>query len=86
MRYKNILKPHGIVHLKTDSTLLYEYTLEVIQENKFELLDSTNDLYGDVDQNPENKNARTDVKSIQTYYENRYLKEGIKINYLKFKF
>ena len=85
-RYKNILKPNGVVHLKTDSTLLYEYTLEVIAEYQYKLLDSTNDLYGNAEQNASNENARSDVKSIQTYYEKRYLKEGIKINYLKFQF
>lgn len=44
-RYKKFLKPEGIVHLKTDSTSLYEYTLEMIEENKFPLIWHTNDLY-----------------------------------------
>ena len=84
LRYKNILKPNGVVHLKTDSALLYEYTLEVITENEFKLLDSTNDLYAGSENSGETK--RVDVKQIQTYYEKRFLKEGKKINYLKFQF
>ena len=31
-RYKKILKPNGIIHLKTDNTLLYHSTLEEIEE------------------------------------------------------
>ena len=78
-RYKNILKPKGIIHLKTDSAELYEFTLEVIAENKLPLLDSTNDLYGNV--TPE----RIEVRSIKTYYERLFTEQGKKITYLKFQ-
>ena len=78
-RYKNILQPKGIVHLKTDSAELYEFTLEVIAENKLPLLDSTNNLYGD--SNP----AREEVKSIKTHYEKLFSAQGKKITYLKFQ-
>jgi tRNA (guanine-N7-)-methyltransferase len=78
-RYRDILKPGGMIHLKTDSFLLYEYTLEVIEEHKLKLLESTDDLYG-------TGMAGTDeVRSIQTYYETRFLNEGKKINYLRFE-
>ncbi|HEY6163064.1 MAG TPA: tRNA (guanosine(46)-N7)-methyltransferase TrmB [Bacteroidia bacterium] len=78
-RYKKILGPGGIIHLKTDSVLLYEYTLEIIRENKLGLIDSTNDLYGS-----HTSTAREEVKSIRTYYEAGYLAKGMKINYLAF--
>ena len=78
-RYKNILKPKGIVHLKTDSAELYEFTLEVIAENKLPLHDSTNDLYGNVTQ------ERIEVRSIKTYYERLFTEQGKKITYLKFQ-
>jgi tRNA (guanine-N7-)-methyltransferase len=78
-RYRKILKPGGIVHLKTDSTLLYEYTLEIIHGHKLKLIDSTNDLYGG-----HSSPAREEVKSIRTYYETGYLAKGMKINYLAF--
>ena len=77
-RYKNVLKPNGVVHLKTDSLELHEFTLEVIQENKLELLDSTNDLYG----SPE---PREEAKAFKTHYENLFTAKGKKITYLKFR-
>ncbi|MBI4930513.1 MAG: tRNA (guanosine(46)-N7)-methyltransferase TrmB [Bacteroidetes bacterium] len=79
-RYKNVLKPNGIVHLKTDSAELHEFTLEVITENKINLLDSTNDLYGN------SEPAREEVKSIKTHYEKLFTAKGKKITYLKFRF
>jgi len=77
-RYMNILKKEGIIHLKTDSAELYEFTLEVIAENKITLLDYTNDLYTNSDP------AREEVKSIKTHYEKLFTAKGKKITYLKF--
>jgi tRNA (guanine-N7-)-methyltransferase len=76
-RYKNILAPEGIIHLKTDDHFFYTYTLEVIREQNHRLLWATDDLYqsGNTD----------DVVSIQTYYENRWLDMGKKIYYLRFQ-
>ena len=39
-RYRRFLKPDGIVHLKTDSRFLYEYTQSVIRANNLEVLAS----------------------------------------------
>ncbi|MED9963125.1 MAG: tRNA (guanosine(46)-N7)-methyltransferase TrmB [Bacteroidales bacterium] len=76
--YKNILKSEGIVHLKTDSQELYEYTKdEVLIPSKREILYNTNDLY--------NSDFKEDVIEIQTFYESMYLKIGKPITYLKFK-
>lgn len=76
--YKNILKQDGIVHLKTDSQELYEYTKdEVLIPSKREILYNTNDLY--------NSDFKEDVIEIQTFYEAMYLKIGKPITYLKFK-
>ncbi|MBI2269509.1 MAG: tRNA (guanosine(46)-N7)-methyltransferase TrmB [Bacteroidetes bacterium] len=79
-RYKNVLKPGGIIHLKTDNKSLWEYTLEVIRENKYQLLVSTSDLYSSG--SPE----LVDAASIQTFYENLFSKQGFKICYLSFRF
>ena len=79
-RYKNILKQNGVVHLKTDSAELYEFTLDVIAENNLKLLDSTNDLYSGSDSD------REEVKSIKTHYEKLFTAKGKKITYLKFRF
>lgn len=78
-RYKKFLKPGGIVHLKTDSTSLYEYTLEIIAEGKFTLIWHTNDLY---------KNCpadRAELVNIKTYYEKLFTDKGEDIKYICFR-
>lgn len=78
-RYKKFLKPDGIVHLKTDSTSFYEYTLEVIKENNLPILWHTNDLY---------KNCpadRQELVNIKTYYEKLFTEKGEDIKYIAFK-
>lgn len=79
-RYRKIMKPEGIIHLKTDSELFYDYTLEVINENKHELIYSNDDLYSNLD-DPRIK----DVIGVQTFYEKMWLAEGSKIKYLEYK-
>lgn len=77
-RYKKFLKPGGIVHLKTDSTLLYEYSLEVIEQNNFKINWHTADLY---------KNCppdRQELIEIKTYYENMFTAKGEDIKYISF--
>jgi len=75
--YKNILKKDGVIHLKTDDQGLYDYTLQVLEENKYTILDSTNDLY--------QAELYNDVLQIKTTYEKISLKQGSQICYLKFK-
>ncbi len=79
-RYKQLLKPGGIIHLKTDSELFYNYTLEVIKEYGHELLYSTADLYANTEA-PEVK----DVVDVQTFYEKIWLEQGLTIKYLRFR-
>ena len=45
-RYRKFLKPGGIIHLKTDSRFLHEYSKAVATENGLNIIDSTIDLYG----------------------------------------
>jgi len=76
-RYYDILKTDGIIHLKTDNIIFFEYTLDVIREHGHELLYKTYDVYGE-------ENSKT-LTQIQTFYESKWLKNGTKIKYLKFK-
>ena len=46
-RYSRFLRPGGIVHLKTDSRFLYEYTQSVIRANDLEVLAFGTDIYHD---------------------------------------
>ncbi len=82
-RYREVMMPNGIIHLKTDSTLLYEYTIEQIADNGFKCLVHTADLYGEL---LENLDADTqEILSIKTHYEGIFSKKGFKIKYIKFK-
>ena len=61
-RYSHFLVPDGIVHLKTDSRFLYEYTRFVIRANGLEVLASGVDIYSDGIQAgyfPENRRCAT---------------------------
>jgi tRNA (guanine-N7-)-methyltransferase len=75
-KYKSILKPGGIIHLKTDNDGFYAYTLEKVIENELPLQIKTTDLY--------NSEYVDEVLSIKTYYEKKYLLHKKNINYLKF--
>lgn len=78
-RYKNIMVKGGIINLKTDSEPFYDFSREVIQENKLIELDATNDLYAD-------PNLRDEaLTNIKTYYEKLFSEKGFKICYLKYK-
>jgi len=46
-RYSRFLRPGGLVHLKTDSRFLYEYTSSVIRANALTVLASGVDIYRD---------------------------------------
>ena len=48
-RYRSFMKPGGIVHLKTDSRFLHEYTRAVCEANGLRILACTTDLYGSAD-------------------------------------
>jgi tRNA (guanine-N7-)-methyltransferase len=76
--YKIVLKPGGPIHLKTDSDLLHQYTLEKIAGLKLNLDIRTEDLY--------HSDFADEVLSIKTYYEKKYLANNKNINYLKFNF
>ena len=79
-RFRKIMKPDGIIHLKTDSDLFYNSTLRVIKEDGHDLLYANADLYS----NPDDHRIK-DVIAVQTFYEKMWLAEGFKIKYLEFK-
>lgn len=75
-KYKKFISPNGIIHLKTDSNFIFQYTNALIKENKLKLLKKTENLYA--------SNFLDDVLSIQTYYEKQWIYRGIPIKYLSF--
>lgn len=81
-RYRKFLKPGGTIHLKTDSRLLFNYTLEQIEEHGYKPGDCTFNLYGEMHRFTP---AQQDVLHIKTFYEQMWLEKGFNINYLNFK-
>ncbi len=78
-KYKNILKPEGFIHLKTDSEYMHGYTLGLLQGMGIEVAYAHHDLYT-------NPYAPQEASAVQTYYEKIYLAEHKPITYLNFKF
>ena len=75
--YRTFLMDNGIVNLKTDNDVLYEYTMEMVKLNGLEIVAATTDVY--------NSEYISDVLSVKTFYENQFLTEGSNINYIAFK-
>lgn len=83
-RYKQILKPGGLIHLKTDSPLLYEYTLEQIAAHGLRTHEQSSDVYADLVHRASPEEQA--VLAIRTYYERMWLEEGRTIHYVRFSF
>ena len=76
-KYQNILKDNGLIHLKTDSKLLYAYTLGVVSGMQLQLVNSTNDLY--------NSSLQHICLGIKTFYEKMFLLQSKPITYCSFR-
>ncbi|MNU69499.1 tRNA (guanine-N(7)-)-methyltransferase [compost metagenome] len=82
-RYRRILKPGGLIHLKTDSDVLFESTEEQIQEHQYEVVELTWDLYQSL---PEDLDPTIrDILHIKTHYEQLFTAKGSVIKYCSFK-
>ena len=75
--YKQFLLPGSIINLKTDNFALYQYSLGLVRGMGFEVLANTSDLY--------TSSFLPLCFDLQTTYEKKYLAQGVKINYLKFR-
>jgi tRNA (guanine-N7-)-methyltransferase len=74
--YQQLLKQDGIIHLKTDSPKLYDFTKKVIELYGLTKLDDCDDVYG--------KSDKGELK-IKTHYEGLDIAQSNKIFYLQFK-
>lgn len=95
-RYAKFLAPNGLIHLKTDSRELHDYTLEVIADCDLPLEIASADIYGtsagDNGHAPGTAGASTEppladrepVLQIKTTYERIFLAEGKPITYIRF--
>jgi len=75
-RYQKFLSPKGVVHLKTDSAFQYNYTLALVQLNRFRITGQTDNLY--------ESELLNEFTGIQTFYEKQWIERGIPIKYLSF--
>lgn len=75
--YQQVAKHNCLVHLKTDSQDLHEYTKALVKQNNLEIEVCTNNLYNDGTEDP--------ILSIKTFYEGMFLEEGKPITYIRFR-
>lgn len=79
-RYRHILKPDGLIHLKTDNEFFFDYTLEVIRENKLTLHKEIRDIHS----SPDKTSDAPWLSTINTFYEKIFLAQDVPIHYLSF--
>lgn len=77
-RYKNVLKPDGVVNLKTDSEFMHGYTLGLLHGEGHEVLYANHNVY-------KQEGSPEEVTEIQTFYESQYLEIGKAITFIRFK-
>lgn len=76
--YKKVLKPNGVVNLKTDSEFMHGYTLGLLHGEGHEVIYSNHNVYV-------NEGSPDEVTSLQTFYEKQYLKINKAITFIRFK-
>jgi tRNA (guanine-N7-)-methyltransferase len=74
--YQQVLKPAGVIHLKTDSPDLYSFTKQVIELCGLIIVEDCSDVHNQLEIKEELK--------IKTHYESLDIAQSNKIHYLKF--
>jgi tRNA (guanine-N7-)-methyltransferase len=77
-RYEKVLKPDGLMHLKTDSEFMHGYTLGLLHGAGHEVLYANHNVY-------KLEGSPKEVTEIQTFYESQYLEKDKAITYIRFK-
>lgn len=76
-KYKHFLSSDGVLNLKTDSRLLYDYIREVIPQQNWTLLEDIEDIYA--------SGESSILTEIQTFYEKHWLEGGSTISYVRWR-
>lgn len=79
--YRKIMKDGGLIHVKTDNTVFYEWTLEEFDRCGVELLTHSPDIYGPYLQSQDELTQK--VLNIRTHYEQLFAEKGETIKYIK---
>lgn len=77
-RYASILKPGGIVQLKTDDDGLFQFTLETIERLQLPVLQCFHNVHTE-------EGVPEYLKNIRTYYESKFMEKGRTIKYVQFQ-
>lgn len=72
--YKKLLKPGGKLRLKTDAVAFFDWSLEQMAEEGWNIRELSFNLHG---------SAVEDSAKVSTTYEQRYVREGKKICYME---
>lgn len=72
--YKKVLNAGGVLYFKTDAKALFDWSLEQLVAKGWSILELTFDLHG---------SSLSSEYKIMTTYEQRYVTEGLKINFVK---
>lgn len=75
--YQQFMVPGGLIHIKTDSPVLYRFTLMVIQLYGLELVTAIDDVYG-------GESVLAELQ-IKTHYEALDIAGSNRIHYISFK-
>ncbi len=84
-KYKQFLKPNALMHLKTDSRLLYDYIREIIPRQQWQLLDDIEDVYAFTFASTSTSADKAILTEIQTFYEKHWLAGGSIISYVSWR-
>lgn len=79
--YQKILKPGGIIHLKTDSEYLHGYTLGLLQGLGHPIETAHHDIYGAPEYDP----GTPLLREVKTHYETLFESKGKTITYIRFR-
>ncbi|HEY8397261.1 MAG TPA: tRNA (guanosine(46)-N7)-methyltransferase TrmB [Flavihumibacter sp.] len=76
-KYQQFMKPGGLIHLKTDSPVLYRFTMWMVEMYQLDLVEQTDNLYEQPKISPE--------LSIKTHYEGLDIAGSNRIHYICFR-
>ncbi len=76
--YKQVTKSDALIHLKTDSTPLFEFSLRSLEKNRCTVEETIDDVHDD--------EKRHEDLYIKTNYEQKHLADNRIIKYVRFSF
>lgn len=80
-RFSVILKNNGLIHLKTDSDLLYQFTKDEIINHNYYLKKDIKNIYNHTFKN---NTSLKEILYLKTFYEKKWLQKQKSIKYLSF--